>query len=298
MRYRTIDGGSVRLHVAEAGDPGSPPVLLLHGFPEYHGGWADVMARLAGRFHIAAPDQRGYGRSGKPAGDEHYAVNRLAADVAVLAETLWPGRKFLLCGHDWGASVAYAFAFRHPERLSGLVVVNGVHPVCFQRAILVDPEQRKASGYFKALRADGAAVRMAEDDFRRTFAMLERFSHAEWMTPERKEAYRAAWSMPGAMDAMLAWYRATPILVPDLDADVSRPPLLDIDRGLVTVRVPHLVIWGEADEALRSSCLDGLEAFAPDLEILRVAECGHWILHEKPEFVAAQIAAFTDRVFA
>lgn len=296
IRMRMAKGAGVDLEIAEAGEPGRPAILLLHGFPEFHAAWQEVMFRLADRFHVVAPDQRGYRGSGKPPGDENYAIGRLVADVDVLAASLWPGRRFVLAGHDWGASVAYGYAFRYPERLNGLVVVNGVHPVCFQRAIVDDPEQRRASQYIRALRAPGAAARMAEGDFRRAFSMLEAFSRSAWMTPDRREAYRDAWSRDGAMDAMLAWYRASNIAVPAVGDEDCRPALLGVDAAAVTVHVPHLVIWGEADEALRPSCLDGLGDYAGDLTIEPVAGCGHWILHEKPDLVAQRLAAFAERV--
>ena len=63
----------------------------------------------------------------------------------------------------------------------------------------------------------------------------------------------------------------------------------------MTVSVPHLVLWGDADEALRPACLDGLDRFAPDLTVERVPGAGHWILHEKPKEVAAAMRAFLRR---
>src|SRR5690606_6379840 len=117
-------------------------ILMLHGFPEYRAAWEKVMRRLADSFHVVAPDLRGYGLSSKPEGVETYRARHLVADVSALAEALSPGRPFVLAGHDWGASVAYAYAFAHPDRLSRLVIANGVHPACFQRAIFQDGEQR------------------------------------------------------------------------------------------------------------------------------------------------------------
>lgn len=290
MRFEFVETGEVRLHVATMGDPAAPLMLCLHGFPEYFAAWKGVMERLADRFFLVAPDQRGFNLSDKPKGEEAYRVKKLVGDIAALADHYSPGKPFVLAGHDWGASVAYAYAFAHPERLSHLVIANGPHPVTFQRAILSDPAQRKASQYFHKLRAPGAATRMAEDDFARTMRMLRGFSKTPWLTAEEAVAYRAAWGEAGAMEAMLYWYSSSPVVVPEVGAPVpAEVPLLSVPDEKVTVRVPHLVIWGEADEALRPSCLEGLERYAPDFTIVRVKDAGHWILHEKPGEVAEAI---------
>jgi pimeloyl-ACP methyl ester carboxylesterase len=217
----------------------------------------------------------------------------MVADLAALADRLSPEKPFVLAGHDWGASVAYAYAFAHPQRLSRLVIANGPHPVAFQRAILEDPAQRRASQYFLKLRAPGAAARMAEDDFARTMRMFRGFSATPWLTDEDAAAYRAAWGEPGAMEAMLHWYSSSPIVVPEPDAPIPADvPLLAVPDEKVTVRVPHLVVWGEADEALRPSCIEGLGRYAPDLTVVRVKDAGHWILHEKPGAVAEAVRAW------
>ena len=133
---------------------------------------------------------------------------------------------------------------------------------------------------------------MAEDGFARMTRMLAEFSRTGWMTTEIAEAYRAAWAQPGAMQAMLHWYNSSPVVVPAPDETVTDAPLLSVDSAKVAVRMPHLVLWGEEDEALTSACLKGLERYATDLTIERVAGAGHWILHEKPTEIAAAIRSF------
>jgi pimeloyl-ACP methyl ester carboxylesterase len=292
MRFDLLDLGDVTLHVASAGDPAKPLILMLHGFPEFWVGWENVMEALAADFHVVAPDQRGYNLSSKPQGVDAYKARVLIADVAALADRLSPEKPFVLAGHDWGASVAYGYAFRHPERLSHLVIANGVHPVCFQRAILDDAEQREASQYINKLKRPDQAARLAENAFSRGFRMLSGFSDTAWMTDELRARYVDAWSRPGAMEAMLNWYRASPIVVPEPGEAVSTAPVLDIDPAAVSVRMPHLLIWGDDDTALRPSCFAGLDQFAPDLTVKHIAGTGHWLLHERPKEVAEAIRAF------
>lgn len=295
IRFGFHAAGGVELHYAAIGNPAKPLIVCLHGFPEYWAAWREVMTALSGDFFVVAPDQRGFNLSSRPEDEEAYRAKLLVGDLAALADHFSPGRPFVLAGHDWGASVAYAYAFARPERLTHLVVANGVHPVCFQRAILRDAGQRKASQYFLKLRAPGAAVRMAEDDFARTMRMIAGFSRTDWMTAEIAAEYRAAWAQPGAMQAMLHWYGSSPVVVPEPGEEVSDAPLLSVPDERVTVRVPHLVVWGDADDALLPVCLEGLEHYAPDLTIRKIGAAGHWILHERPAEVAAAIRLFLAR---
>ena len=291
--FHAVDG--VELHYAAAGNPGNPLIICLHGFPEYWAAWREVMTALADRYHLVAPDQRGFNLSSKPQGVDAYRARHMVADLAVLADRFSPGRPFVLAGHDWGASIAYAYAFAHPGRLSHLVIANGVHPACFQRAIFEDEAQRKASQYINRLRAPDADELMSEDGFRRTLKMIAGFSQTDWMMEETRADYLKAWSEPGAMTAMLNWYRASPIAVPLPGEPPGDSFVLSLPAEVTAVRMPHLVVWGDADEALRPLCLEGLDRYASDLTIRKIAGAGHWILHEKPAEVANAIRLFLGR---
>jgi pimeloyl-ACP methyl ester carboxylesterase len=290
--FMSFETGEVTLNVACAGDRSNPLIILLHGFPEYWAAWREVMAELSHDRFVVVPDQRGYNLSSKPDGVDAYRAKHMVRDLAALADHLSPAEPFVLAGHDWGASVAYGYAFAHPDRLSHLVIANGVHPWCFQNAMHNDPAQRLASQYMNILRAPESDARMVEDNFRRTLRMIEGFSKADWMTPEVRAGYLEAWGQAGAMPAMLNWYRASPIDVPAPDAAPGQSIVMTLPAEAMAVRVPHLVIWGERDEALRPSSLVGLERFAPDLTIERVPDAGHWILHENPAAVALAIRRF------
>ncbi|MGY6709610.1 MAG: alpha/beta fold hydrolase [Rhizobiaceae bacterium] len=287
------DTGEALLHYAEIGRRDAPLILCLHGFPEYWVAWKGVMEALSGDFRLVAPDQRGFNRSSRPREVEAYRGKHLVADIASLADHLSPDRPFVLAGHDWGASVAYAYAFRNPGRLTHLVIANGVHPVCFQRAILEDPDQRRASQYMRLLRSDRAEELLAQDGYRRLMAMIEGFSTTGFMDEDMRAAYIETWSRPGALTAMLNWYRASPILVPEPGTEAIMPP--ELSKGDFTLPMPHLVLWGEADQALLPSTIDGLGRYASDLTIRRFADASHWILHEKPADVAQAMRDFLQR---
>ncbi len=295
MEYKSavFDDGERTIHYKTMGDSTRPLILCLHGFPEYWGAWRDLMPLLAERYRVVAPDQRGFGRSFKPQGVSAYQTRNLVGDIAALADHLSADKPFVLFGHDWGSAVAYAFSFWMPQRLKALVVANGVHPYAFQKAIIDDPLQRAASQYMTVLRGSDAAERMSKDNYARTLNMIAGFSATGWMDEEARAGYLEAWSTPGAMEAMLNWYRASPVVVPPVDQPAAelegKVPVFAVDPKVMTVKMPHLVIWGNQDEALRPVCLEGIEQFAADLTIKQVDGSGHWILHEQPQVVASTL---------
>jgi epoxide hydrolase 4 len=297
LNENTVAANGQVFHVLSAGDPSAPFVLCLHGFPEYSGAWSDVLPQLADQFYVVAPDQRGYGRSSKPVGVEHYRVQHLAKDMLALADTMAPGRPIHLVAHDWGASVAYMMAFLAPTRIAKLIVLNGVHTIVFQRALLNDPMQAAASQYIHFLRRDDAAVLLAEHQCRRLFEFLTGgFGGGRWLTDDHRSAYAAAWNEPGAIEAMVAWYKATPLVVPKIgvargEAEIE-DPLAHIPAASVRVRMPHLVLWGREDKALRPSCLDGLNGFCDALTVRVIEAADHWIIHQQTDAVVGQIRAF------
>jgi pimeloyl-ACP methyl ester carboxylesterase len=295
IRFSSTELPAGRFHWAGAGDARAPLILCLHGFPESWLAYEAVLERLSERHFVVAPDQRGFNRSPKPAGVDSYHVRFLAADMFALAEELSPNRPFVLVGHDWGSAVAYAMAIADPERISHLVVVNGVHPWCFQNAIVNDPGQRAASQYMNLLRRPEATEFMAANDFAKTMGMMTGFSSTNWLTDDLAGQYRQQWRQPGALDAMLNWYRASPVIVPEPDVPEFDAPLLDLPAEALFVRIPHLVIWGEDDTALTPACMEGLDRFCADLDVHRFTGAGHWILHERPDVVTDAIKDFLDR---
>ena len=289
---KTLDLPEGTLHWREAGPAGAPVMLCLHGFPESWLAFEAVIPLLADRFRLVVPDQRGFNCSLKPRGADAYRGRHLTADMFTLIDSVSPERPVFVLGHDWGSAVAYAMAFRRPDRVARLMIANGVHPICFQRAIFEDAEQRAASQYMNRLRDGDAEALLRADGFARLIRMMEGFSHAPWLTAEMKARYAGQWSQPGALDGMLNWYRASPVIVPGIGEEPPQAPLLATPREAMRVAMPHLLLWGEADTALRPACLEGLEDFAADLTIRKLADAGHWILHEQPYWVASAIRAF------
>lgn len=271
----------VELDVATAGDPAAPAMILLHGFPESHRTWRHQIPALAERFFVIAPDQRGFARSSKPEGVENYTADKPIADCLALADHFGKER-FTLVGHDWGGAIAWMAALQHPHRVERLIIVNAPHPFVFQKSLFDDMAQRKASQYihlFRDTRIDqGLTGAGLEKFFGSTFA-----THLTTaIAGKDKAAYLDEWSQPGAMTAMLNWYRASAIIVPAPDETPDRPAFLDAPFPPVTQ--PTLVIWGTGDKALLPVQLDGLAALVPDLTVVKI-DAGHFVTWEKPDEV-------------
>lgn len=297
FRSDFVDCGDVRLHVVHNGEPyygtpfvsDRPPLVLLHGFPEFWLAWQGVMQQLGDRYHILVPDQRGYNLSDAPEGAEFYQAKLLVQDITSLTAKILGDRPFTLGGHDWGASIAYALAIGFPEMVKGLFIANGVHPACFQQALIDNYEQAKASSYFHVLRAKGAGKIMAEDDFRRTFAMFEKFSLTPWLTAELKGKYRKAWSDEKRLNAMLNWYNSSPIIVPEDGQIVKEAPLYNVSADAFRIPMPHRLLWGMGDQALLPQSRLRLPEFCDDLVVCEIVEADHWILHTHADEAASMI---------
>jgi pimeloyl-ACP methyl ester carboxylesterase len=285
----------IDLDLRAQGDPAAPLMLFLHGFPEYSGAWDEVLPAFAGRSHAVAPDQRGYAGSSKPEGVDTYHVKQLVRDVLGLGEQLSPAQPFVLVGHDWGASVAYATAMAAPQRIARLIVVNGVHPGPFQRALIEDEAQRAASSYMHYLRDPSAEARLSANNFEKLLGMLSRFGPQPWLTPQRQAGYLEAWSQKGALTGMLNWYRASPLLVPKVGERIDAAAALSLDPAKFRVRMPHLVIWGMNDRALLPVTRSSLPDYCDDLTVREIDGADHWVVHQRTDEVVGHIRKFLDR---
>ncbi|HEU0052273.1 MAG TPA: alpha/beta hydrolase [Longimicrobium sp.] len=266
----------VRLHWVEAGK--GPLVVLLHGFPEFWYAWRNQIPALAeAGFRVVALDLRGYNLSEKPREVSAYGMATVAEDVAELIRHLGAERAHV-AGHDWGGVVAWWLAMLHPERVERLVIFNAPHPRVFRRELKTLRQLRKSwYAFFFQL------PRLPEAVFRRGgFAILDRVFLE---SPRRKgaytardvEKYREAVSRPGAITAMLNYYRAA--------RRVPNPRTRRIDA-------PTLVIWGEKDPHLNVENTVGLEPHVPSVRVERIPDASHWVLADAPDRVNELMIAF------
>lgn len=291
QKHARLAAARVDLHVVQQGE--GPPILLLHGFPDHWAVWQPVMAQLCHSHHLMAPDLRGYNLSDKPVSILSYDIDLLVNDVLALVQAL--GGQCALAGHDWGGMLAWTVAARHPAAISHLVILNAPHPCRFAQQLRDDPEQRVASEYILALTADGVEQRLEEQNYERLWSVVSD-SGTTGLTEKDRIECRDAWSQPGALTAMLNWYRAVNFKEALLAPGVSAVP--DLGGATGHIEAPTLVIWGERDGSFPVACLNGLQQWVPKLTVHREPLGGHWLLREKPQLVAQLIEDFlrTERV--
>ncbi len=296
MRSDTLKIAGHDFHVVVAGDPSKPALLMLHGFPEYSGAFAELIAQLEEEYFCIAPDQRGYGQSWRPAEVDHYAASKLVGDALAVLDHYSPGAPVAaVLGHDWGAAVAYGLAFRHPDRLQKLIVANGVHPIPFQRALAAGGAQSEASQYINWLRAEGSAEKLAANNHAGMMGIFSKHMDMSWMTPEKLAAYQTAWGNASQVRGMVNWYRASFLKVAAPGVPLSEEDLPNLPPHLLHVPMPHLLLWGENDTALLPECYAGLEDHCADLTVQTIPEADHWLLHQKPVEIAQHIRSFLTR---
>jgi pimeloyl-ACP methyl ester carboxylesterase len=282
ITHRRIPANGIELHCAEAGDASAPLLIPLHGFPEFWFAWRDYVSALAALgFHVVAPDQRGYNLSEKPRGIDAYRLDVLADDVAGLAETLGH-QEFQIVGHDWGGSVAWSVASRYSSRLKRAVMLNAPHPGVWMHAMKNDSEQRSRSAYARFLQLPylpEMLLRLGHyNGLRRAFGTARR----EAFTADVMQAYQSAWSSPGALTAMVSWYRAL----------FQRPPGIP---PLGTITPPCLILWGDGDPFAVPALADESAALCVEAEVVHLPAAGHWIIHDERESVLAYLRRFLDQ---
>ncbi len=274
-----FQNANVRLHAIAAGPKEGPVVVLLHGFPEFWYGWRRQIEPLADAgLRVIVPDQRGYNLSSKPSGVAAYALTELVSDVIAIADQLGQ-EKIFLAGHDWGAAVAWSTALLYPQRIAKLVVLNVPHPSVMRRFMMKHMLQMLRSWYIFFFQ-----LPYLPEAFFSAFHFLVgarsllRSSRPGTFSAEDLNQYRTAWSQPGALTAMINWYRA-----------LFRIRAKFPDK---TVRIPTRILWGERDAFLLAEMAHESLRYCKDAELFTFANASHWLQHEEPARVSELLIDF------
>lgn len=274
-RSRAITANGLAFAVDETGD-GDRLALLLHGFPQNRFMWrAQAQPLAALGYRVWAPDLRGYGETlPRPREIAAYRGARLLEDIAALIDAS-DAREAVLIGHDWGGALAWAFAARHLRPLAHLVVINAPHPKVFADVWRASPAQRSRSRYIAFFQLPILPELIAP---RALPSVMRRMARGgAWLTPDLLARYEGAARAPGAMRAMLNYYRAGLRFPHDLDASA-------------TIETPATLIWGEEDDALGLDLIEPHRARASALAIERLPGVSHWAAEEAPDAVNAILA--------
>lgn len=279
-REHHVDAGGLRMHVVELGPEDGEPVILLHGFPELWYSWRYQLAALAeAGYRAIAPDQRGYNLTDKQG---PYDVHTLVGDVVHLQDALGLSRTHVV-GHDWGAMVAWALGAMYPHRVDRLVPMNGPHLGLAAGTVRRHPEQLLRSWYIGWFQVPWLPERMLAS---RRLGLLGRWwfasADAARLSARDLEVYEEAIRQPGALRAMLGWYRA-------MLRDLARPGGLALP---LRVDCPTCVIWGEDDFVLGKEFNEALPRFVADLHVHYVPGASHWVQLDRPDEVNLLLLKF------
>jgi pimeloyl-ACP methyl ester carboxylesterase len=283
VSHRFVDVRGVRLHVAEAGAPDAPPVVLLHGWPQHWYEWRKLIAPLAGEYRVLCPDLRGLGWSQAPS--RGYHKEELARDMLALFDAL-DLQGVRLAGHDWGGWVGFLLCLFAPERVHSYVACNIAHP--FSAATPRATAAMWRLWYQWVIAAPGLGTRAVESFAARDGA-LRRWLGARpgvWDGTEAR-AFLDQFDEPERVRASVQLYRT--FQTHDLPAMV-----LGRYRRLAPLRPPVLMLHGTGDYIIREVHIADLERFALQAALERVAS-GHFIVDERPELVLDSMRAHFAR---
>jgi len=275
----TIDG--LEIFYREAGTPGAPQLVLLHGFPTSSHMFRDLIPQLADDFHIIAPDFPGYGLSSMPSVKEHeYSF----ANTASVVDQLLAKRGFehyALYLMDYGAPVGMRIAEAHPERVTGLVIQNGN---AYDEGLLEfwDPIKQ----YWKSgADADRDALRGLLTIDATKWQYQHGTRRPETISPDNWLVVQPLLDRPGNQEIQLAMfydYRTNVILYPRWQ------------RYLRDNQPPTLIVWGKNDPIFPA---EGAHPYLRDLPgaELHLLDTGHFALEEDGTHIASLMRTFLEK---
>ena len=277
VTHRYADANGIRIHYAEAGD--GPPLLLLHGWPQHHYMWHDVIEELRGTYRVIAPDLRGFGWSEAPG--DGYSPETFVQDQIALLDAL-EIEKVRVIGHDWGGWTTFLLALDHPERCERIMPLNIPHP--WPRLSPWTIADQLPRGWYAAVMATPPVGRLLQTQTDFIKRGLRGASAPDTFGDNELEIYAAPYRDPARAEAASSLYR----YYVGLNASVLRGS--PIRRARLTV--PTLLLFGENDAAISTRLVrDGWQEHADDMAV-EFTQNGHFIVNESPSLVAERARAF------
>jgi pimeloyl-ACP methyl ester carboxylesterase len=275
VTHEHVEIPGVRVHVALAGSPAAPPVVLLHGWPQHWWVWRHVMPALAEAHRVIAPDLRGFGWSSVPASG--YDKEQLATDLLALLDAMDVDRAGAV-GHDWGGWTAFLAALRAPERFDGVLALAIPAPFAPSSPRMLLDAWRMA--YQVVLATPGAGTTLLE----RRPGVVSRLiaggaTRREHLTDAARRIYARRLQEPGRARASALLYRT--FLTHELPA-LARGRYDD-----ARLRVPALLLGGAEDAVVRPHMLERAPQRADALRVGVIEGCGHFVPEERPDLVIA-----------
>jgi pimeloyl-ACP methyl ester carboxylesterase len=260
------DGTKIHYNASGSG----PLVIAIHGFPDFSASWDKLAPALNDKYRFVALDTRGYNLSDKPTGVANYAMPKLVEDVQAVIKAEGASRVTVV-GHDWGAAIAWNYAFSHPETLERLIIMSVPHPANMGRQLQASPQN---SNYARNFQKEGSENNLTAEGL------------AAWVRdPEAKAKYVAAFKQ-SSFAGMMNYYRANYPSAPDANAPAPNFP---------KINVPVLVIHGMKDTALLSmGHNDTWDQVGKDTTVLMIPDANHFVQHDAAALVNGSIRSWLD----
>jgi len=271
--FVTVRG--VRFHVTEAGPLDGRPVLALHGWPQHHWTYRDLLADPPPGLRIIAPDLPGYGWSGPP--PHHWAKEDVVTDLVALMDALGLDR-VLLVGHDWGGFLGHLLTLRVPERIDGYLALNIAHPWV--------PPKVMARHAWRFLMYQPLIAIAGVPVQRRTGFLDRLYRGASEIDAQTARVYTERFRDPVVARTARDTYRTF------LLHEIPRMARAGESRRST---VPTRVLFGKNDAAIATE-LAAPETARADDYTLETVDSGHFIADEHPELVRAKLIALATEV--
>ncbi|AZO70199.1 MAG: alpha/beta hydrolase [Mesorhizobium sp.] len=275
--YRTADVDGFSIFYREAGKPGAPKLLLLHGFPSSSHMFRDLIPLLADRFHIVAPDLPGFGRSDMPEARAFtYTFDHIADIIDRFTEVAGFDR-YALYVFDYGAPTGFRLALKHPERIAAIISQNG------------NAYEEGLSDGWNPIRAYWQEPSPANREALRGFLKPEttawQYTHGapeNAVSPDGYSLDNFYLTRPGAHEVQLD-------LFGDYKSNIALYPAFQ--AYFRTHKPPFLAAWGRNDPFFLPP---GAEAFKRDIPeaVVRFFDTGHFALETHAKEIAAAIDDF------
>ncbi len=270
-------------------NPNKPLVLFIHGFPEFSWAWENWLKLIGGQIDAMAIDLKGYGNSSRPVPVAAYDINRLTDEIDNVVQCLGYS-KVIPVAHDWGGTIGWTYAIRHPERMKAMVMLSTPHPYAYNReAANPDSDQRKRALYIEQIRENSpksmSAFMAGTTKDTSLFGPFYKGSRANRLVSTNMSSI-SKW------DRMFSLYRV--IDYPPKPEDYPAVPTPE-KIAAMKVDVPVLAYWGTGDIYFSPDSWEGVETFAPQLEVHAIEGAGHFIDHDLPD-LPGKALAFINRV--
>ncbi|OXS56513.1 alpha/beta hydrolase [Cohnella sp. CIP 111063] len=282
-QYHTATLEGLDIFYREAGEPGSPVVLLLHGFPTSSHMYRQLIPALADRYHVIAPDYPGFGYSSAPDHDKfEYSFDRFSQIIEQLLEQL-NITKFFVYLMDYGAPVGFRIAARHPERIQGLIIQNGN---------AYDEGLKDFWDPIKAYWKD-----RSNPDKREALRWLTSFQATQWqythgvkdstlISPDTYTLDQSLLDRPGNQEIQLDMF---------LDYGTNPPLYPAWQQYFREAQPPTLILWGKGDEIFPESGAHPYLNDLPNAEIHIFEDAGHFALESHGSELIAYIREFLNQ---